>query len=278
MSWRLVVISGASRGYGRACASAFSKVAGQLHFILLGRDNNELEVTKSLLDERHCIDIHVSDLSLLSQLNEIAEDIFSKPFEKYSQRVYDRVIFINNSGSLGPLKDISKGMDILEFSTAINLNVTSACFLTSEIVKRFVTKTLPASCTSLDVVNVSSLAAVQPFETWGIYCAGKAAREMFHKVVSEENKANGVKVLNYAPGPLDTDMQKQIREGSDVKQETREYFTSLKEENKLIDPLVSAIKLIQILELGTYESGSHIDFYDHIAGVDEDKIAADIEA
>jgi len=122
----------------------------------------------------------------------------------------------------------------------------------------------------VEIVNVSSLAAVQPFETWGVYCAGKAARDMFHRVLAEETKASKqVKVMNYAPGPLDTDMQRQIREGVDVKAETRDYFISLKQENKLVDPLTSAAKLVKILDCGTYESGSHLDFFDLIDGVDD---------
>ena len=73
-------------------------------------------------------------------------------------------------------------------------------------------------CTNFSVVNVSSLCAVQAFESWGIYCAGKAARDMYHAVLAQElskrsgdNTGSKILVLNYAPGPLDTDMQKEIR-------------------------------------------------------------------
>ncbi len=54
------------------------------------------------------------------------------------------------------------------------------------------------------VVNVSSLMALRAQETWSLYCSGKAARDMFFQVVAEEEK--GVTVLNYAPGPVLTDM------------------------------------------------------------------------
>ena len=39
--------------------------------------------------------------------------------------------------------------------------------------------------------------------------SGKAARDMLFKTMAEESP--GVRVLNYAPGPLDTDMQLQAR-------------------------------------------------------------------
>ena len=36
------------------------------------------------------------------------------------------------------------------------------------------------------VINISSLAALQPFVSWGNYCAGKAARDAMFKVLALE--------------------------------------------------------------------------------------------
>ena len=57
----------------------------------------------------------------------------------------------------------------------------------------------------MKVVNISSLAAVQPVKRWGLYCTGKAGRDMLFKVMAAEDP--DIRVLNYAPGPLDTGMQ-----------------------------------------------------------------------
>ncbi len=120
-------------------------------------------------------------------------------------------------------------------------------------------------CKNFYIVNVSSLAAIKPFETWGIYCAGKAARDMFHSTIAEEIKTNctrNIKVLNYAPGPMDTNMQREIREGTLVDKNTQEYFKSLKEQNQLVDPLTSASKLISTLISRPFNNGDHLDFFD----------------
>lgn len=54
------------------------------------------------------------------------------------------------------------------------------------------------------IVNISSLAALQAFESWSVYCAGKAARDMFYQALAKELKVQSldqsIKVLNYAPG------------------------------------------------------------------------------
>lgn len=57
----------------------------------------------------------------------------------------------------------------------------------------------------VEVVHISSLCGVQPFKTWGLYCSAKAARNMFFKTMAVEEP--NIRVLNYAPGPLDNDMQ-----------------------------------------------------------------------
>ena len=86
---------------------------------------------------------------------------------------------------------------------------------------------------------------------------------MLHAVVGSEQKAKGyIKTLNYAPGPMDTEMQREIRESPSVPLETREYFSMLKETNQLVDIDKSSCKLVRILLKNVFTSGSHIDFFD----------------
>lgn len=98
--------------------------------------------------------------------------------------------------------------------------------------------------------------------------------------------------LNYAPGPLDTDMQAEIRDSETVHPPTREYFRTAKkevghirqcyhgicidveEQGKLVRPEDSALKCVKILKKGRYESGSHIDYYDKdskVSGLEQEE-------
>lgn len=114
------------------------------------------------------------------------------------------------------------------------------------------------------MVNISSLAAIQPFESWSVYCAAKAARDMyFCTIAKEEMRNNGtLRILNYAPGPLDTDMQREIREGPCVDHSIKEKFIKMKEDNLLIDVDLSADKLVSILLQNSFENGAHVDYFD----------------
>ncbi len=78
-----------------------------------------------------------------------------------------------------------------------------------------------------------------------------------------------IRVLNYAPGPLDTQMQEQIRR-SMPPVPTRIAFEEMHRNKTLIDPQVSAAVLIKLLENDTYENGAHIDYFD-VKDLAEDK-------
>uniref|UniRef100_A0A8C0B4Y9 Sepiapterin reductase n=1 Tax=Buteo japonicus TaxID=224669 RepID=A0A8C0B4Y9_9AVES len=157
------------------------------------------------------------------------------------------------------LGDISKSFldltDPDEINSYFAFNVTSALCLTSTALQAFGKR--PGS--SRTVVNISSLCAVKPFKNWALYCSGKASRDMMFQVLALEEP--DVRVLNYAPGPLDTDMQLLARTKTGDP-EMRQYFQSLQESGQLIDCTVSAQKLVNLLEKDTFPSGAHVDFYD----------------
>ncbi|GCC16796.1 hypothetical protein chiPu_0020400, partial [Chiloscyllium punctatum] len=142
-----------------------------------------------------------------------------------------------------------------EVSNYMTLNFTSCMCLTASLLKAFPKR----ENFHRTVVNISSLCAAQPFKSWSLYCSGKAAREMMFRVLAAEEP--DVRVLNYAPGPLDTDMQKQARlETADS--ELRQTFLTMHQEGRLINCHDSAQKLVNILIRDDFPSGAHIDYYD----------------
>ncbi|NWX25441.1 SPRE reductase, partial [Notiomystis cincta] len=159
----------------------------------------------------------------------------------------------------GSLGDISKSFldltDLQEINTYFSLNISSALCLTSRALSAFGAR---RGCRRT-VVNVSSLCAREPFRSWALYCAGKAARDMMFRVLALEEPA--VRVLSYAPGPLDTDMQLLARtKTGDAGM--RQHFQRMQESGQLLDSSVSAQKLLHLLLEDSFPSGAHVDFYD----------------
>ena len=73
----------------------------------------------------------------------------------------------------------------------------------------------------------------------------------------EQNDSSWLKTINYAPGPLETDMVTQIRQAEDLDSHLKPNF-----DKQLLDPDDSAEKLIRLLISDGYDSGAHIDYYD----------------
>lgn len=59
------------------------------------------------------------------------------------------------------------------------------------------------------------------------------------------------------------------RECPTVHKETQEYFVGLKSRNELVSTDVSAVKLVKILQTEKFTSGSHVDFFDAIEGLED---------
>jgi sepiapterin reductase len=283
----LVLITGASRGFGKSLALEAAKTFGPaLDMHLIARNKEGLEATKQAVealtadskDQSPRIWMWPMDLGDLDALQPQLAHVFDavRPLEgSPASSPYGKAYLFNNAGLVGPIayaQDLHK--DLLALRQSIDLNVTSYIYLTSLFVQHFgvaspPTKTPPLASSAV-IVNVSSLAAIQPFHTWGVYCGGKAARDMFNVVVGQEQQQEGktatatVKTLNYAPGPLDTDMQRELRESESIHPPTREWSMEAFKEGKLVAAGDSAAKCIDVLTKDSWKSGAHIDYYDDV--------------
>ncbi|XP_029415298.1 sepiapterin reductase [Nannospalax galili] len=251
------VLTGASRGFGRALARLLAQLLSPGSVLLLSARSDAAlrQLEEELGAERPGLrTVRVAaDLGSEAGVQQLLRAVRELPRPEGLRRL----LLINNAGTLG---DVSKGFLNLNDPAEVNnywaLNLTSMLCLTSSTLKAF-----PESPgLSRIVVNISSLCALQPFKGWALYCAGKAARDMIYQVLAAEEP--GVRVLSYAPGPLDTDMQHLARETS-VDPELRNRLQKLKSKGELVDCEKSAQKLLSLLQKDTFQSGAHVDFYDN---------------
>ncbi|ORX63836.1 NAD(P)-binding protein [Basidiobolus meristosporus CBS 931.73] len=268
MPTRLCIVTGAARGFGLAIVKQYvawikKQPTSNLHLVVLGRDAAQVEdLTNSLQNDKVKIQgVTGIDLTQVDKLEGNVETLFSAAKnlkQDLCAEKYFETILINNAGSLGDLSTSVSEYKLDLIKEYFDFNVVSFTYLCSQFLK-----TCDDSFTqSRTIVNISSLLAVKAFPNWGLYAAGKAARDQLMGVIAEENRNNNTRTLSYAPGPLDNDMQRVVRETIND-EEQRSIYSNMHHESKLVKMDDSAEKLCKLLFADNgFVSGSHIDYYD----------------
>ncbi|KAJ1852107.1 hypothetical protein H4R99_004507 [Coemansia sp. RSA 1722] len=261
---QVYVVTGANRGLGRALCLELSQRATTgvpRHILLVGRNQQELESTASAIQTTH-VHTHVlssveldSDASqvttlILDKLQAIATALPSTP---------SLLCLVNCAGTISDLSKTVAQYTASEVLSYTNVNFVSFAALTSGFLKY---SGQMSGVQRIAVVNISSLLAVRAFANWGLYAAIKAARDQFVQVAAAEAQDGGrTKMLNYAPGPLDNQMQAEVR-AQIGDPEQRKIYDDLHRQGKLVKVEDTVRVMCDLLDKWEFDSGAHIDYYD----------------
>ncbi|KAJ1723932.1 hypothetical protein LPJ53_001787 [Coemansia erecta] len=260
----IYIITGASGGLGRGIAQTLSKRATEQHplsLVLVGRNSERLASTEAAVKGPH-VQTHVVsgvDLSLAQDTASHIMDALASALEQTSGRSAPALVALINCA--GTISDLSKSIgdyadqEILAYT---QVNFVSYASLTTAFLKDIARYGAARIC----VVNISSLLAVEAFPNWGLYAAIKAARDQYLKVAAKEHSGcANVKFLNYAPGPLDNDMQADVRR--QIKDpEQNKLYTDMHLQKKLVKVGDTSRVMCDLLDGWDFESGAHIDYFD----------------
>jgi sepiapterin reductase len=270
----LFIITGASTGFGRSLCKQFSQSTmfplSQTRFVLLSRDMNGMNETRRLMlgeedneQYKNHIELISCDLSILDGLTQTMQQQVFPPDsqQQQQQQEYNNVMLIHNAGSLGPLHYVHELTDDLPVvRETVDMNITASFSVFSNFLKY----TNQLSYNKRWIINISSLLAVVPFESWSLYCVTKSARKMLCEVIAKENVTDSkLKVLSYQPGPLKgTNMSKTILNDGMSHKANETYYKELEKSDKYVNCDDSASKLVSFLIKDDFESGSSVDYYD----------------
>jgi len=245
------IITGTSRGLGEAIATKLLKKDN--HVIGISRT-----VNKSLIKiaaENECKLNYIEfDLSLVNKLDEMMARIF----EIIHVDEADKVCLVNNAGVVGPINPLDN-CSTQEIVNSYNINAIAPVVITSN----FIAYLKKSSCDKR-IINISSGAGKNPYDGWSCYCSTKSALDMVTRCVAleQEKEEFPVKILSFAPGVLDTDMQKKIRQTSTRQFSKLEKFIGLKESGNLLPVEYVADKIVQLLDDDQFIQGGVIDIRD----------------
>ena len=191
---RVALITGASRGLGRALAIAFAREGAALALCARGQEG---------LDQ------------LAAEVSALGAPVLAVPADMRSTRDIERLvaltldrfqrvdIVVNNASELGPtplpfLADYPPAA----FDDVLQVNVAAPFRLTQALIGSMLLRN------SGVIINVTSDAAVTGYPGWGAYAVSKAALESLTRTWASELAQTGVRIYAVDPGEMDTDMHR----------------------------------------------------------------------
>lgn len=190
MQGKVVIVTGASSGIGRAAAALFAKSGATV--VAVGRNEKELKLlVAEAKDAEGTIRAHLADVREDSNLERIVADCIQK---------HKRIdVLVNSAGIIknGTLENTT----LDEWDRMMNINLRSVFMLAQRCLPHLI-------ASKGNIVNVSSVAGTRAFPNVFAYCVSKAAVDQFTRCAALELGPKGVRVNAVNPGVVVTNLHK----------------------------------------------------------------------
>ena len=193
MQNKIAIVTGASRGIGRAIA----KMLAENNYIVIANyyrsEAEAVQLKEELENQNKQIDIFKADVSKREEVKQLIE---------YTLNKYGKIdVLINNAG-------ISKSQlftDVTDsdWNKIIQNNLYSAFCVTQELLPNMIHN--KNGC----IINISSIWGLVGASCESIYSISKAGIDAMTKSLAKELGPSNIRVNSIAPGFIDTDMNKE---------------------------------------------------------------------
>jgi len=195
LSDKIALVTGGSRGIGRACCRSLSK-AGAKVLINYNRSKEKAEALKNDIEgEGREADIFQADISQPEEVEALFQ-IIRKKYEKLD-------ILVNNAGII---KDnLLLAMSISDWDRVLNVNLRGAFMCSKYASEMMITRHFGK------IINISSVGAIQVVRGQGNYAAAKGGLLSFTRTCAVELAGKGIQVNAVLPGFIETKMTQRTR-------------------------------------------------------------------
>jgi NAD(P)-dependent dehydrogenase (short-subunit alcohol dehydrogenase family) len=229
---QVAIITGAGRGVGRAAAHALAREGYAL--ALVSRTKADLDITKRDIEKSIVLPADISDAQQVA-------DVVSKMLAHFG-----RLDAIVHCAGIAPLLSIEETTPE-DWRAILDTNLSAAFQLAREAWPIFRKQGGGV------IVNISSLAARDPFPGFSAYGAAKAGLNLLGLALAREGQEIGVRVHTLMLGAVETGMFRKIR--------TPEQWPS----TKTLDPADVAATIVQCVRGDLrYTSGEVITLHKSI--------------
>lgn len=193
---KVVLITGSSRGIGRAAAELFARNGYKTAINYYKSEDKALELAENLKSEGYCASVFKCDVSDLNQVQDMVKDCESK--------LGSIDVLINNAGIAQ--QKLFTDLTAEDWERMFSVDVTGVFNCCRSVLPSMIRRH------SGKIINVSSI--------WGIcgascevhYSAAKAAVIGLTKALAKEVGPSNIQVNCVAPGVIDTEMNGALSE------------------------------------------------------------------
>lgn len=187
---KTVFITGATSGFGEACADVFARNGHAL--ILNGRRVDRLLSLKARLEDDYGTSCHLLPFDVQNR-----RSVFSA-VDSLPDDWKEIDILINNAGlALG--RDSFDAADLDDWETMIDTNLKGLLYVSKAVLPGMIARN------SGHIINMGSVAAKDVYDKGNVYCASKAAVDTVSKAMRIELLPHRIKVTAVHPGAAETE-------------------------------------------------------------------------
>lgn len=190
MNSKIALITGATSGIGKACATLFAQEGYKL--ILVGRRSELLEKLSHHLEDKYAIEVQALVLDVREKKTLTAGlEALPEEWKKVD-------VLINNAGLSQGLDPIDKG-NTDDWDVMIDTNVKGLLYVSKVVSNWMVTHKKG------HIINIGSIAGKEVYPNGNVYCATKHAVDALNKGMRIDLLPHGIKVTAIHPGMVETE-------------------------------------------------------------------------
>jgi 3-oxoacyl-[acyl-carrier protein] reductase len=204
----VAIITGASRGIGRAVAIALASEGFDIAAIARCVDSEGMEILGSEIEKHGAEFFPIGlDISCTSCHKEVVANILER---------YGRIdILVNNAGVAPLLRNDILEMTEESYDRVMNINLKGPVFFAQKIAREMIWMKEQIAVYKPMIIFITSVSAVLSSTNRSEYCISKAGLSMASTVYSDRLSKESILVFEVRPGIIKTDMTAKIKDKYD---------------------------------------------------------------
>jgi len=184
-----VIITGASSGFGEACARRFAE--DDCRLVLLARSGDKLRSLKDELEKKGAVQVFAAPLDVRDRaaIDRLIETL------PHDFRQFD--VLVNNAGLALGLESADQA-SLEDWETMIDTNIKGLLYMTKAVLSGMVERNRG------HIINIGSIAGNWPYPGGNVYGATKAFVQQFSRNLRADLLGSRIRVTNIEPGIAET--------------------------------------------------------------------------